>query len=1042
MKVKNIIKRATSAIAALALGVTSLTSTLASAEAVNPNPTHTAENINFSYTEGYIKYDAHAGYPFPNGTNDERMWIIKLNNQTYGNLCIHAGTTINSGSTPYYSYQATSTGEANSDYWENQLSDGQRYTVGLLMYYGYPNGIENMSSSLGATSGAAMDATQMLVWEATQGTRVLPDDYSIRTDYSSYTHMQYHYTDGAKDYQYTPLRDLYYKLNASHTVDVQLTADGKAYYNYLVNKIANHKALPSVAYNTETKAKQNATTLKFNKSTKRYEATITTNEALFEDFNARTAIGNLGVNVVKQGNTAANGDATYLLHTAKYFSGTKVTEKMIKQSTQPHANRTPYGTGLQVWAQKVTSTTNPQDTSVQQTVTGSQADPVSAFLAINAEEARGDFTVVKKSVSSTGVEDAALAESVRTDAKFMVFDTTAERYIKTSIDAQGNYVYVSSTGYSNTSTDAGTIFKLDANGKFKITNLPLGRKYKVVEFETATQYTIPEGTVEVTLSEQNISQTTTQLNQEKSKLYVSKKVIAEADDTKHINGAELAGAKMAIVAEDGTTFAEWTSDGKEHLVEDIPEGKYTLKELAAPDGYQIATDIEFTVGKNNVVTADSVTVQSKDDIPLIVMSDAVTKTEISKINAATSKELAGAELTLYDWNDKEVEKWTSTDKAHVIYGLVVGKTYRLSESLAPIGFATTTDITFTVESVDDNGKPIVTKAVMIDEVARGTLKVKKRSEGNTQIANINYILEGQADAGFDFKVEKRTDENGEIVFEKIPVGTYTITEDGSTVPAAYLVAEPQKVTIQYAQTTEATFYNKLKKGSIKLSKRTEGDLNVSNIKFTLKGTADCGAYVERTATTDDKGVAYFNDIYVGTYEVIEDCETVPTAYLVADSVSVKVEYAKTTDVEVFNEQKTGSIQLTKRTSDNNGNAVANIKFTLSGKADSGVDVNISAVTDASGKATFENVPIGTYEITEDGTTVPTGYLVADKQSVKVEYAKTSNVTFVNERTPDTPPDTPPQTGYHENNPMLVVLLIGIAAIGAMTLIARRNKEKD
>ena len=37
MKVKNIIKRATSAIAAVALGITSLTSTLASAEAMNPN---------------------------------------------------------------------------------------------------------------------------------------------------------------------------------------------------------------------------------------------------------------------------------------------------------------------------------------------------------------------------------------------------------------------------------------------------------------------------------------------------------------------------------------------------------------------------------------------------------------------------------------------------------------------------------------------------------------------------------------------------------------------------------------------------------------------------------------------------------------------------------------------------------------------------------------------------------------------------------------------------------------------------------------------
>ena len=1027
----------TSAIAAVALGVTSLTSTLASAEAMNPNPTHTAESINFSYTEGYIKYDAHAGYPFPNGTNDERMWIIKLNNQSYGNLCIHAGTHINSGSTPYYSYQATSTGEANSDYWENQLSDGQRYTVGLLMYYGYPNGIENMSSSLGATSGAAMDATQMLIWEATQGTRVLPDDYKDRTDFSSYAHMQYHWTDGTKEYQYTALRDLYYKLNASHAVDAQLTADGKAYYNYLVNKIVHHKDIPSVAYVDEDDAEDNPITLKVNKNTKRYEATITTNEALFEDFNARTAIGNLGINVAKQGATAANGNATYLLHTAKYFSGTKVTEKMIKQSTQPHANRTPYGTGLQVWAQKVTSTTNPQDTSVQQTVTGSQADPVSAFLAINAEEARGDFTVVKKSVSSTGVEDAALAESVRTDAKFMVFDTTAERYIKTSLDAQGNYQYVSSDGYSNTSSNPGTIFKLDANGKFKITNLPLGRKYKVVEFETATHYTIPEGTVEVTLSEQNISQTTTQLNHEKSKLYVSKKVIAEADDTKHINGAELAGAKMAIIAEDGTTFASWTSDGKEHLVEGVPEGKYTLKELAAPDGYQIATDIKFTVGKNNAVTADGTTVQSKDDIPLIVMSDAVTKTEISKINAATSEELEGASLTLYDWNDNEVESWTSTTEPHKVYGLVVGKTYRLHESLAPIGFATTTDITFTVESVDDNGKPIVTKAEMIDEVARGTLKVKKRSEGNTQIANINYILEGQADAGFDFKVEKRTDENGEIVFEKIPVGTYTITEDGSTVPAAYLVADPQNVTVQYAQTTEVTFYNKLKKGSIKLQKTAERD-KIDNINFILEGPADAGFDVKMEGKTSETGELTFNNVPIGTYTITEDGESVPTAYLVAEPQKVTVQYAKTTEIKFYNELKKGTIIVQKETTDMSH--IEGINFILEGPADAGFDVRMEAKSDKDGKLTFDNVPIGTYTITEDGSTVPVGYLVAEPQSVTVEYAQTVKVTFKNIEKPGTPPDTPPQTGYNGNSTMIIVLLVGIAAIGAISLIARRSKE--
>ena len=1042
MKIKNIIKRATSAIAATVLGATTLTSALVSAETANPNPTHEATNITFSYTDGYIKYDAKANYPFPNGTNDEKMWIIMLNNQPYANLCIHPGTAINSYTTDYYAYQVTSTGDANSNYWEDNLSDGQKETIGLLMYYGFPNGIENMSSTVGATSGAAMDATQMLIWEAVQGTRVLPDDYWNRADYSSYAHMQYHYTGGTADYQYTPLRDLYYKLGASGTVDAQATANTKAYYNYLVNKVVHHKDRPNVTYVLEDEAQANPITLKFNNSTKRYEATFTTNEKLFEDFAARTAIGNVGLNVTKQGATAANGNATYVVHTAKYFSGTKVTAKMKKQSTLEHENRTPYGTGLQVWAQKLTSKTNPNDTvSVQQTVTGSKADPTSAYMAFNAQEVRGDFTVVKKSVKSNGTEDAVLVESVRKDARFMVYDVAAERYIKTSIDAQGNYQYVSSDGYSNTSTDAGTIFKLNADGKFTVTNLPLGKTFRVIEYETAAHYEIPKATIEVTLDESNKSQTKEQPNKHTNSLYVSKRVLAASDDKNHINGAELAGAKMAIVAEDGTTFATWTSDGTEHLVQDIPAGKYTLKELTAPDGYQIATDISFEVDENNKVTATGATVQSKDDIPLIVMFDEVSRTDISKVDATTGKELEGAELKLYDWNDVLVDSWTSSNEPHKVYGLVVGKTYKLEENLAPIGYAKTSDVTFTVLGVDDNGKTQVTKVEMKDEIARGTIRIKKKSEGNTQIEGINFILDGPADAGFDVKMEAKSDKFGDVTFEKVPVGTYTITEDGETVPTAYLVAEPQKVTVQYAQTTEATFYNKLKKGSIKLQKRAEGDTNShADINFILEGPADAGFDFKLESKTDDNGEAVFENVPIGTYTITEDGQTVPAAYMTAEPQKVTVNYAETTEVTFYNKLKTGSIEIQKRTSDMTH--IEGINFILEGPADAGFDVKREAKSGKDGKVTFDNVPIGTYTITEDGSTVPTAYMTAEPQKVTVEYAKTVKVIFTNEEKPQKPdkPETPPQTGYNGNSTMIIVLLVGIAAIGAISLMAHRSKE--
>ena len=913
MVIKKIVKRIASTILAVAITATTITGTFASA-AIDPNPISTTPtNISFSFTEGHISatsvrnvYGVRAAgaslTQYTKLTHTQDFWIIHPNNQTYSNLCINPNATVNAGTQPYYAYQVTSGSmEANSSYWEN-LDDNVKYTIGLIMHYGYPNGNKGgfaMGGGQDSHGAACFEATQMLVWEAVSGMRVLPSDYKNRRDsasgfYHSYASTQWHYTDGKKDYQYSPLIDFFTKSG-----DASLTQNTINYYKYLVEKIAHHIDIPENTYKDDVTAKANPITLKYNSTTKRYEASFTTNEAIFEDIGARTAIGNVGLNVTKQGATAANGNATYVVHTAKYFSGTKVTAKMEKSSTKQHANETGRD-GLQIWAGKYTATAT-GDLNIQQNVTGSFSDPARAFMAFNAEEVRGDFTVVKKSLKSNGDEDAVLVESVRKDARFMVYDIGAERYIKTSIDAQGNYQYVSSDGYSNTSTNQGTIFKLNADGKFTVTNLPLGKTFRIIEFETAAHYEIPKATIEVTLDETNKSQTKEQINKHTKSLYVSKRIVAESDDKNHINGKELAGAKMAIVAEDGTTFASWTSDGKEHLVEDIPAGKYTLKELAAPDGYQIATDIQFEIDENNKVTATGATVESKNDIPLIVMFDEVTRTDISKVDATTGKELAGAELQLYDWNDVLVESWTSTTEPHKVYGLVVGKTYRLSESLAPIGYAKTTDVNFTVEGVDKNGKAIVTKAKMIDEVAKGTLKIKKRTEGNLNVENIKFIVEGTTNAGDKFTTDGLTDKNGEVEF-LIPTGVYTVTEDKETTPTAYIVAEAQdNVAVEYAQTTELTFFNAEKTGSIKVQKRTEGDINLEGIEFTLSGKSTSGRDISITSKTNAQGVAEFKNIPIGTYKITES--GVPAGYLVADPQNVTVLYAQTVETTFVNEEK-------------------------------------------------------------------------------------------------------------------------------------------
>ena len=124
-------------------------------------------------------------------------------------------------------------------------------------------------------------------------------------------------------------------------------------------------------------------------------------------------------------------------------------------------------------------------------------------------------------------------------------------------------------------------------------------------------------------------------------------------------------------------------------------------------------------------------------------------------------------------------------------------------------------------------------------------------------------------------------------------------------------------------------------------------------------------------------------------------------------------YAETTDVEFLNDEKTGSIKVQKRTEGMTD--IEGIKFILSGTSDSGREIRLEAVTDKNGVATFDNVPIGTYTITEDGQSVPTGYLVADPQSVTVTYAETKDVTFINDK-PEQPREETPEQPQSPGNP--------------------------
>lgn len=73
----------------------------------------------------------------------------------------------------------------------------------------------------------------------------------------------------------------------------------------------------------------------------------------------------------------------------------------------------------------------------------------------------------------------------------------------------------------------------------------------------------------------------------------SKVEISKTDLT---TGKELEGATLQILDKDGKILSEWVTDGKPHKIEKLPVGvELTLREITAPDDYEVAEDVKFTL---------------------------------------------------------------------------------------------------------------------------------------------------------------------------------------------------------------------------------------------------------------------------------------------------------------------------------------------------------------------------------------------------------------------------------------------------------------
>ena len=85
---------------------------------------------------------------------------------------------------------------------------------------------------------------------------------------------------------------------------------------------------------------------------------------------------------------------------------------------------------------------------------------------------------------------------------------------------------------------------------------------------------------------------------------------------------EVAGARLLLKDKEGNVIESWMSVTEAHVFEQklIAGETYTLAEVTAPSGYEVAADITFTVNKDGTVSIDGKAVDGNE----IIMKDDTT----------------------------------------------------------------------------------------------------------------------------------------------------------------------------------------------------------------------------------------------------------------------------------------------------------------------------------------------------------------------------------------------------------------------------------
>lgn len=587
-----------------------------------------------------------------------------------------------------------------------------------------------------------------------------------------------------------------------------------------------------------------------------------------------------------------------------------------------------------------------------------------------------------------------------------------------------------------------TIKKVDENGNplagADFTLLPVGVKkttgengeavfdglteetYTIIETKAPTGYGKLEGSVTVNIEANgtanvagtvpdnlNFNGKSVILTWKNTRTQGSISITKTGSANKPLQGAVFGLYKDAAAAGDPEIIKSTGKDGKA-LFADLAAETYYVKEIAAPNGYVLDTDVrEIKIGGNNAwdVEGEIENTLKKYSLTLVKKGD-------------DGKPLQGVKFTISGTGIVPMTAESGKDGVVTFTGLAFGE-YTITEVEAPQGYVKAAPIKVTIDEKNTVGAYTPNQAVdggtitnehtvltvlKIDDadkkpLAGATFRIKN-SAGQYVSAENGKFKAFVSDEGGASVFE--TGKDGKFTLEYLPVGNNYALEEISA-PQGYIkVKGTTSFNIVKAQET-VSVGNSLIKGTLKLVKKDQHGKLLNGIEFVLKKggqyvTASGGnsrytytglADNKEAATklkTDENGRLEISGLLWGTY-YLEEVNT-PAGLIAGEDIVVSVtdQFQKPIiDLEVTNKLNTGSLSFTKTDGAGNGLAGAVFKLKLvegSGTAYSTVK-QMYAISDDEGQVSFEDVPYGVYELTE--VIAPEGYVRSDETYNETYY---------------------------------------------------------